>query len=436
MKKLFYFFNFYFLIFAFELSTAQSVGIGTNTPNASAMLDITSTNKGLLIPRMTAANRLAIVSPANGLMVYQTDEPAGVYIVKEGLWSLLGPENWFITGNAATVDSSNFIGTTDNVPFNIRVNNEKSGRIDPILGNAFWGYGSGKFNTAGRNNAAIGTLALFSNTTGSENTANGTGALIYNTTGSSNTANGTSALSYNTTGSYNTANGIWTLLSNITGSYNTANGTGALIANTTGDYNTADGLYALLFNTTGSHNTANGDSALFYNTTGNNNTASGCMSLINNTTGSNNIAIGYNAQTPNATASNQVRIGNTSITYAGVQVAWTITSDKRWKSNIQNSNLGLKFINSIRPVSYFRNNDESKKLEYGFVAQELEESLNKAGATNNGIISKDDAGMYGVRYNDLMAPMVKAIQEQQQMIEEQIKKIERLEKLVEELTKK
>lgn len=37
--------------------------------------------------------------------------------------------------------------------------------------------------------------------------------------------------------------------------------------------------------------------------------------------------------------------------------------------------------------------------------------MNKAGANNNGIISKDDAGMYSVRYNDLMAPMVKAIQE-------------------------
>jgi hypothetical protein len=47
----------------------------------------------------------------------------------------------------------------------------------------------------------------------------------------------------------------------------------------------------------------------------------------------------------------------------------------------------------------------------------LEEALNNAGATNNGIISKDDEGMYGVRYNDLIAPMVKGMQEQQEMIE-------------------
>jgi hypothetical protein len=107
-----------------------------------------------------------------------------------------------------------------------------------------------------------------------------------------------------------------------------------------------------------------------------------------------------------------------------VQVAWTITSDKRWKSDIQSSELGLNFISKLRPVQYYRNNDERQKTEYGFIAQELEEALNNAGATNNGIISKDDAGMYGVRYNDLMAPMVKAIQEQQELIEEQQEVVE------------
>ena len=55
--------------------------------------------------------------------------------------------------------------------------------------------------------------------------------------------------------------------------------------------------------------------------------------------------------------------------------------------------------------------------EYGFIAQELESTLADFGAANNGIISKDNEGMYGVRYNDLLAPMVKAIQEQQAIIE-------------------
>jgi hypothetical protein len=216
-----------------------------------------------------------------------------------------------------------------------------------------------------------------------------------------------------------TANGAYALYSNTTGADNTANGYAALYFNTMGNYNTANGVQALYSNTTGAKNTANGHAALYSNTTGDKNIANGYQALYSNTTGSNNIAIGYSAQVPSGTASNQVRIGNTSVTYAGVQVAWTYTSDKRWKSDIQSSELGLNLISKLRPVQYYRTNDEGKKTEYGFIAQELEEALNNAGATNNGIISKDDAGMYGVRYNDLIAPMVKGMQEQQEMIEQQ-----------------
>ena len=102
--------------------------------------------------------------------------------------------------------------------------------------------------------------------------------------------------------------------------------------------------------------------------------------------------------------------------------------NKRWKSDIKKSALGLDFINKLNPVSYSRNNDETKKLEYGFIAQEIEATLNQIDAKNNGIITKDDAGMYSVRYNDLLAPMVKAIQEQQAIIEKLTKRIDELEK--------
>ena len=53
---------------------AQRVGIGTTAPNASALLEIKSTNKGLLIPRMTTAQRDAIVTPADGLMILNLDD--------------------------------------------------------------------------------------------------------------------------------------------------------------------------------------------------------------------------------------------------------------------------------------------------------------------------------------------------------------------------
>ena len=96
----------------------------------------------------------------------------------------------------------------------------------------------------------------------------------------------------------------------------------------------------------------------------------------------------------------------------------TITPDKRFKTKTENSPLGLDFIKTLRPVSYIRKNDESKKTEYGFIAQEVETALKKAGDTNNGIISINDNGMYGVRYNDFISITVKAVQEQQELIEE------------------
>jgi hypothetical protein len=60
------------MIFSNQLM-AQNIGIGTNTPNPSALLDVSSTSKGMLVPRMTTAQRTAITSPAQGLMVYDTD---------------------------------------------------------------------------------------------------------------------------------------------------------------------------------------------------------------------------------------------------------------------------------------------------------------------------------------------------------------------------
>src|SRR5690242_8252768 len=70
MKKLFLL---PILLLTFVHARSQSVGIGTTIPNASSILDLSSTTKGLLAPRMTTAQRTAIVSPANGLMVYDTN---------------------------------------------------------------------------------------------------------------------------------------------------------------------------------------------------------------------------------------------------------------------------------------------------------------------------------------------------------------------------
>jgi hypothetical protein len=67
-------------------NTTGDVGIGTSTPAAPAALEVSSTTKGVLIPRMTAAQKLAISSPSNGLLIFQTDAPAGFYYYNGSAW--------------------------------------------------------------------------------------------------------------------------------------------------------------------------------------------------------------------------------------------------------------------------------------------------------------------------------------------------------------
>lgn len=61
-------------LYTYHQAGAQTIGIGTNAPNASAQLDVSSTTKGLLVPRMTTAQRTAIASPAKGLLVFDNDK--------------------------------------------------------------------------------------------------------------------------------------------------------------------------------------------------------------------------------------------------------------------------------------------------------------------------------------------------------------------------
>src|SRR5258707_8727650 len=70
-----------------------AAGIGTVTPNASSLLEIKSTTKGILIPRMTKKERDAIASPAKGLLIYQTNYTPDFYYFDDSLWQPLGAKN-------------------------------------------------------------------------------------------------------------------------------------------------------------------------------------------------------------------------------------------------------------------------------------------------------------------------------------------------------
>lgn len=102
------------LLISLSFAVNAQVGIGTSTPNASSALDVTSTTKGMLTPRMTQAQRTAIASPATGLLIYQTDGTTGYYYYNGVAWqSFTGATPWSLIGNAATAVTTNKLGTTD-----------------------------------------------------------------------------------------------------------------------------------------------------------------------------------------------------------------------------------------------------------------------------------------------------------------------------------
>ncbi len=302
-----------FLILLFNNLFAQNTAISdvTYTPAASAVLDVYSTSKGLLIPRLTEAQKTAIASPDTGLLIYQIDASSGFWYYNGTQWMpFFNSENgWLTTGNSSLVDGTHFLGTTDNVPLTFKVNDQLSGRISGTDGSTYFGYNAGK-NNLWSGSTFIGYLAGQSNTTGSGNCALGVSALRDNTTGTNNTAIGYTSMPVNTTGFDNAALGENTLYSNTTGSQNTANGSNTLYYNTTGNGNTACGQNSLYFNTTGNYNSGLGVNSLRLCTTGLRNVASGYQSLNAVTTGSNNTSAGYASGSTLTTGSNNTYIGS------------------------------------------------------------------------------------------------------------------------------
>jgi hypothetical protein len=88
-----------------HIAPAQSVGVGTTTPHPAAALDVASTDKGVLLPRLTKAQRDAIGSPAIGLTIFQTDGKAGLYRYNGTHWLLLADATVVMAniGSAQTV---------------------------------------------------------------------------------------------------------------------------------------------------------------------------------------------------------------------------------------------------------------------------------------------------------------------------------------------
>ena len=290
-------------------ATAQ-VGINTTEPHESAVLDVVSTDKGMLIPRLTLSQRSGITNPATGLFIYQTDNTPGFYYYNGSAWQQLSPG----VGSGTYVD----LTTAQNI------GGEKKFITDLVVNSHTVGRGKGDVPS----NVAFGSASLAANTTGSSNTAIGPSSLSSNTTGRLNTAVGFQALDKNTSGVYNTATGALALASTTTGNSNTAVGMSSLNLNTTGSDNTATGLYTLRANTTGRFNTVSGSNSSFRNTTGFGNTATGYQSLYLNTTGANNTALGVNALYANTTGNYNTGLGyGANVSFDGLTNAMAMGYD-------------------------------------------------------------------------------------------------------------
>ena len=350
---------------------------------------------------------------------------------------------------AFTIINTAFSTTTKLTNGDLQFNGVKIGKgAGNITGNTAVGDVSLNSNTTGQNNTAIGYASLNKNQAGSGNTAIGLSALELNISGNNNTAVGFIALQ-KSVASDNTAIGTNALLNNINGVGNTAIGVSSARSNQDGHYNTSLGFDSLFSNINGVSNTAIGRVSL-YNTTGNNNTGIGYYAGSEITNQVNSTCLGHNAQ---VLGSNQVQLGDANTTPYAYQ-ALSLRSDLRDKTQVRDTVLGLDFINELRPVDYKWDMREDYKTEmptqgelsdedfkivmdewiesvkldnithdgthtrtryhHGLIAQEVQDVIVASGVDFGGFQDHSVAGgqdVLSIGYTELIAPMIKAIQE-------------------------
>ena len=358
-------------------------------------------------------------------------------------------------------------------------------------------------NTSGTKNVAVGQAALDANTTGSNIVAIGVDALGACTDGGGdNVAVGTEALAA-TNGTRNLGIGYRALTAQSGSADNLAIGYDALVRQTTGaNGNIAIGNYAgraVVSSASTSqlvaigHNVASGASAALagyqnvfvgYNIANTDSLAGAFMNTIVGgsagsglTTGDENVFIGYKAGTEtnnnegggyncfigaktrgtHPSHSQAIAIGH-NIDAAPGQVAlgtgasgkvynefntdaaWSQGSDRRLKKNINDSTLGLEFINDLRPVTYqwkpsnelpeefYLHNEENGRdtdtIMTGLIAQEVKEAIDKSGVERFGGWDEDNDGIQQIKKELFVFPLINAVKELTAKVKELEKKLE------------
>ena len=413
-----------------------SVGIGTNAPNQYASLELADPVKGLLINRLSTAQRTAlgdsIGATEKGMMVYDMDL-AMLHVWDGSSWGEVGgggdDGDWVVSGNDIYHATSGNVGIGTSAPSNIldiEIGENSGGRIsvgDPNSTIAQLGDGSSTDEN--------GILQLFNNN-GDETVR------IFATSNSwinaGNLGIGTSSPAQKLhIGGVAGSDGIMF----PDGTTQTTAATDAqdlsLSGNTlslTNDGTPVDlsGYVDNIANDPNSVTIGAGASE-----SGSNSVTIGAQAT---TAADNAMALGYQA---NVSADNTIAVGNGAIKSIGGDVNWTATSDGRFKNNINEDVVGLDFILNLRPVTYnmkpvamlnFAGKEvpedlksaikDKEQIRYtGFIAQEVEEAALALDYDFSGLdLPQNDKDAYGLRYAEFVVPLVKAVQEQQDEIEQ------------------
>ncbi len=406
----FYLITLIFLSYSLNL-LSQSIAINTDGSIAdpSAMLDIKSTSKGLLGPRMTTAQRLAISSPAAGLLVYDTDT-FGYWVYSGSSWNkiIISGTTWMLTGNAGTDPATHFIGTNDNASLVFKFNNLKVGRLDSSI---FFGHNAGQSSTGGQN-SAFGRAALSGNTIGTLNTAIGAGADVL----SNNLTNATAIGANAKVGASNSL----VLGDNANVGIGVSVPVAKLhIAGTANIFAGATTYTGNFWNGTASLNgfevVCNGGDVYL----GLQRANGASLNLSKPIGSSGSLAAFY---------FNGTIVG--TIGTNGVTTFYNTTSDARLKVDRRPTQYSLNTLMQIGIEDYHYKADDKQMLHTGIIAQELfwiyPQAVYRGG---------DDpiANPWMIDYSKLTPLLIKAVQEQQQMIEDQIKKISILQQKLETL---
>ncbi len=339
-----------------------------------------------------------------------------------------------------------------------------SGDYNTVVGHKAGG-GASAAAASGNYNTALGYTASQNTTTGTKNVAVGAFALQKTTEGANSVAIGYGALEDNLTGADNVAIGENALNANVDDDGSVAVGRNALrVANNTGadaiSYNTALGTNSGYNVTLGTQNTLLGYAAGFGVTEGLSNSCLGINAGYGLTTGDNNLFLGKDAGRTGSpggnitTGDNEIVLGDENISEAHIQVDWTVASDARDKTDFTALGLGLDFVKALKPVTYkwdkrskygdktadgydlnAQTPDGTHKedwLDIGFKAQDVEAleiaaGYNKDNKTNLVSSHSGDGKQMGLQYSKFVPILVKALQEQQALIESLTARITTLE---------